>query len=67
MSRELLDLEHTIKDLKNKISDDPDPFLLDLLNRLMIIRENQQTVQVEKAYREERRFPRGGFKGYGVT
>ncbi|MFC1803369.1 hypothetical protein ACFL0D_05320 [Thermoproteota archaeon] len=67
MSKELLDLDHTIKELKMKISIDPDPFLLDILNRLLVIRGNQQIVLVERAYRNERPIPDGGFKGYGVS
>jgi hypothetical protein len=67
MSRELLDLDHTIIELKTKISTDPDPFLIDILNRLMVIRENQQVVQIDRAYRNQNYIPKGGFKGYGVS
>lgn len=67
MSFRLSDLDDTITELKLKISVDPDPFLVELLNRLMIIRENQQVVLVEKAYREKKSSPMGGFRGYGVS
>ena len=67
MSRELLDLDHTIIELKTKISADPDPFLVDVLNRLIIIRENQQVVLVKKASSIEKPIIKGGFKGYGVS
>ena len=63
----LLDLDHTINELKMRISDDPDPFLYDILTKLLVIRENQQVVQVKRAIVNENSVPRGGFRGYGVS
>ena len=63
----LSDLDHTITELKLKISNDPDPFLVELLARLMVIRDNQQIVLVEKVYRDKKSSPEGGFRGYGVS
>ena len=67
MSMNLLDLDNTINKLKTRISDDPDPFLYDILTKLLTIRENQQVVQVKKAIVNKNSVPRGGFRGYGVT
>ena len=67
MSVELYDLDHTIKELKKKISFDPDPFLFDVLQRLIVIRDNQQIVLVDKVIKNERADHRGGFKGFGIA
>ncbi len=67
MSVELLSLDHTIKELKVKISLDPDPFLLEVLSHLVVVRKNQQNVLVERAYKNEKSSPNGGFRGYGVS
>ena len=63
----LFDLDNTINELKMRISDDPDPFLYDILTKLLVIRGNQQVVQVKRAIVNENSVPRGGFRGYGVT
>jgi hypothetical protein len=63
----LSNLDHTIQEIKNKISEDPDPFLIDMLKQLTTIRENQQTTLVEKAEKREKISLKGGFRGYGVT
>ena len=67
MSVNLLDLDHTINELKMRISDDPDPFLYDILTKLLTIRENQQVVQVKRAIVNENSVSRGGFRGYGIS
>ena len=41
MSEKLTDLDETILELKQKISQDPDPFLLEELEKLYTIRANQ--------------------------
>jgi len=63
----LSDLDHTINELKLRISDDPDLFLVTLLDRLLVIRDNQQTILVDRAYNEAKQVPEGGFRGYGVS
>ena len=40
MSIKLSDLDETIIELMSKISVDPDPFLVEVLNRLVVIRDN---------------------------
>lgn len=66
MQNELYDMDQTIRDIKIKISKDPDPFLIDVLKRLLVIRENQQTELVNKAFKKDKTQAKGGFKGYGV-
>ena len=67
MSIGLSDLDHTIQELKVKISLDPDPFLFEVLNRLLVIRKNQQPLLVDRAYRNEKTNPKGGYRGFGVS
>ena len=67
VSRELLDLDNTIKELKTKLSSDPDPFLVDVLTRLTVIKENQQKNLIYKAIKKERLSPEGGFRGHGIS
>ena len=67
MIKELNSLDNSINELKNKISEDPDPFLIDILNRLLIIKNNQQETLVEKAYTKEKIRENNGFKGFGVS
>ena len=67
VSYELSNLDHTIKEVRNKISQDPDPFLVDLLKRLTTIRENQQSVLVERAEKKVTSSLKGGFRGYGIS
>jgi len=50
-----------------RISDDPDPFLYDILTKLLVIRENQQVVQVKRAIVNENSVPHSGFRGFGVS
>lgn len=67
MSYMLSDLDHTITELKLRIMVDPDPFLVLILDRLLVIRDNQQPVLVERAYIDMKRGSEGGFRGYGVS
>ena len=67
MIKELNSLDNSINELKNKISEDPDPFLIDILNRLLIIKNNQQETLVEKVYTKEKIRENNGFKGFGVS
>ena len=67
LSRELNNLNLTIKELKHKLSEDPDPFLIDILDKLIIIESNRQEALVEKAIINERYRRYGGFKGMGVS
>ena len=67
MLRSLTVLDATIKELKNKVSEDPDPFLIDVLDRLLVIKNNQQEALVKKAYIEEKNRTNRGFKGFGVS
>jgi hypothetical protein len=60
----LLDLDSTILDIKRKISNDPDPFLVEVLKKLETIRSNQQYNLENKARRID---VRGGFKGMGIS
>jgi hypothetical protein len=60
-------LDATIKELKNKVSEDPDPFLIDVLDRLLVIKKNQQETLVKKAHIEEKYRTNRGFKGFGVS
>ena len=57
-------LDETIKDLKKRVSEDPDPFLVELLSKLQVVQRNQQSFLEEKAVSTERR-SYGGFKGLG--
>ena len=59
----LQDLDSTILDVRRKISEDPDPFLLEVLMKLETIRSYQQK-NLEKIARTDR--IRGGFKGMGI-
>lgn len=43
------DLESTILEVRQKISDDPDPFLIEVLSKLVTIRDNQQEYLMRKA------------------
>ena len=63
MLNELNSLDTTIKELKNKVSEDPDPFLIDILDRLLIIKNNQQETLIKKAKNHEN----SGFKGFGIS
>ena len=59
-------LDETIKDLKKRVSEDPDPFLVELLSKLQVVQRNQQSFLEEKAVSAERRI-NGGFKGFGIS
>jgi len=59
----LKDLDSTIIDIKRKISEDPDPFLIEVLKKLETVRSNQQT-NLEYSARNSK--VRGGFRGFGV-
>jgi hypothetical protein len=67
MKQELSNLDYTIEDIKNKLSSDPDPFLYDVLSRLVVIRDNRQNVLVEKAVKKEKYASQSGYRGYGVS
>ncbi len=67
MTQELSSLDHTILDIKTKLSSDPDPFLIDLVKRLIIIRDNQQNILVKKAIKKTRDMSQGGFRGHGIS
>lgn len=66
MKQELSNLDYTIEDIKNKLSSDPDPFLYNVLRRLVVIRDNRQNVLIEKAVKKEKYASQGGYRGYGV-
>jgi uncharacterized protein YcbK (DUF882 family) len=59
-------LDETIRDLKIRVSHDPDPFLVELLSKLKVIHRNQQAFLEQKAVRTRRRI-HGGFKGVGQS
>jgi hypothetical protein len=67
MTQELSSLDHTILDIKTKLSSDPDPFLIDLVKRLIIIRDNQQNILVKKAIKKTRDMSQSGFRGHGIS
>ena len=60
----LQDLDSTIIDIRHKISEDPDPFLVDVLKKLIIIRNQNQNNLENNAKRSE---VCDGFKGIGVS
>lgn len=66
MKQELSNLDYTIEDIKNKLSSDPDPFLYNVLRRLVVIRDNRQNVLIEKAVKKEKYASQVGYRGYGV-
>ena len=49
--RQLMDLDDTICELKKEISNDPDPFLFDSLNRLLIQRKHLRLFHLENGKR----------------
>jgi hypothetical protein len=49
MIDKLSDLDDTILELKKRISEDPDPFLVQELEKLQLIRANQQERLVARA------------------
>ena len=63
MINELYSLDTTIREIKNKVSEDPDPFLIDILDKLLIIKNNQQETLIKKAKNREN----NGFKGFGIS
>jgi uncharacterized protein YcbK (DUF882 family) len=65
-STNLRALNETIKDLKKRVSEDPDPFLVELISKLYVVQRNQQSFLVQKAVRTEQKI-RGGFKGFGTS
>ena len=40
----LLDLNSTIIEVRRKISEDPDPFLVEVLKKLEVVRSHQQDI-----------------------
>lgn len=60
----LADLDSTIEEVRKKVSEHPDPFLVEVLTKLEAVRDNKQERLEEKA---GARRPLGGFKGYGVS
>ena len=58
----LKDLDSTIFELRQRISKDPDPLLVEILRKLETVRGNQQDILEKKAEEKQK----GGFKGYGV-
>ena len=61
---DLQDLDSKIIDIRRKISEDPDPFLVEVLKKLITIRSQKQNNLENNAKRNE---VRGGFKGMGVS
>ena len=59
----LKDLDSTIIEIKQRISQDPDPLLVEILRKLEAVRGNQQDILERKAVDKQK----GGFKGYGVS
>ena len=57
------DLDSTIIEVRKRISEDPDPLLVDILRKLETVRGNQQKILERRAVEKIR----GGFKGYGVS
>jgi hypothetical protein len=66
----LKDLDETILEIEKKISNEPDPFLESVLQRLMIYKENSIPEMYEKAktaHKKEREYKiTGGFRGWGI-
>ena len=67
VSYQLSNLDQTIQKVRNKISEDPDPFLVEMLKQLKTIRENQQNILVKRAEKKKETSQYGGFRGYGVS
>ena len=61
---QLQDLDSTIVDIRRKISEDPDPFLVEVLKKLETVRSHQQNNLENSAKRNKLR---GGFKGMGIS
>jgi uncharacterized protein YcbK (DUF882 family) len=59
-------LNETIKDLKKRVSEDPDPFLVELVSKLQVVQRNQQSFLVQKAVRDDQKI-QCEFKGVGVS
>ena len=67
MMQKLHTLDNTIEDIKKEISSEYSPFLVDVLQRLVVIRDNQQDVLIKKASVEDRSPIVRGFRGFGVS
>jgi hypothetical protein len=69
INQSLKGLDETIKEIEEKIRDDPDPFLESVLERLLIYKENSIPKLYEKAKKEQEKKYRtnGGFRGWGVS
>jgi hypothetical protein len=67
----LKDLDETIMEIEKKISNEPDPFLESVLERLRIYKENSIPEMYEKAktaQNKEREYKiNGGFRGWGIS